>query len=73
MHLAKPGVADILSQNEKDFLDQNGYLKLGRILSAGQLSSIRNKIQELLQKEGENTGNELIHSTVHKNPILWHS
>lgn len=70
MHaLAKLGVTDvILSQEEKDFLDQNGYLNLGRILSDSQLSSIRKKIQELLENEGENAGKELMDSPHIRHP-----
>ena len=67
-YLAKLGVTDVLSRREKDFLDQNGYLDLGRILSGEQLSSIRNKIQELLQKEGENAGSELMDSPHIRHP-----
>lgn len=66
---AKPSAADAaLSQEEKDFLDQNGYLNLGRILSDIQLSDIRNKIRELLEKEGENAGQELMDSPHIRHP-----
>src|SRR5690606_11434312 len=59
---------DSLSLEENEFLDQNGYLNLGRILSGEQLSSIRNKIQELLEKEEENAGTELMDSPHIRHP-----
>src|SRR5690554_454919 len=67
--LEKLGVTEnLLSKEEKDFLDQNGYLNLGRILTDGQLSSIRNKIQQLLEQEGENAGSELLDSPHIRHP-----
>jgi ectoine hydroxylase-related dioxygenase (phytanoyl-CoA dioxygenase family) len=70
MHvLAKLGATDApLSRKEKNFLDQNGYLNLGRILSDKELSSIRKKIQELLEKEGEQAGKELMDSPYIRHP-----
>lgn len=68
-NLSPLGVSvDLLSQNEKDFLDRNGYLNLGKILSDEQLSSIRNKIQELLVREGEHAGSELMDSPYIRHP-----
>ena len=60
--------AGLLSPGEKNFLDQNGYLNLGKILSDEQLHAIRNKIQELLEREGENAGSELIDSPYIRHP-----
>lgn len=70
MHiLSQLGVTDaLLSQEEKDFLDQNGYLNLGRLLSESQLASIRNKIQLLLEKEGADAGKELMDSPHIRHP-----
>lgn len=70
MHaLANSGATDsCLSQEEKELLDQNGYLNLGRILSDDQLTAIRNKIKELLEKEGENAGSELMDSPHIRHP-----
>lgn len=69
MHpLEKLGVTDILVEKEKDFLDQNGYLNLGILLSEVQLALIRNKIEILLEKEGENAGKELMDSPHIRHP-----
>lgn len=70
MHiLSRLGVTDdLLSQEEKDFLDHNGYLNLGRILSESQLASIRIKIQHLLEKEGSDSGKELMDSPYIRHP-----
>lgn len=57
-----------LSQEEKDFLDQNGYLNLGQILSENQLASIRNKIKTLLEMEGADAGKELMESPYIRHP-----
>ena len=66
---SNPGATEAtLSQEEKDFLDQNGYLHLGRILSDSQLASIRNKIEELLEMEGADAGKELMDSPYIRHP-----
>lgn len=67
--LDKLGVNEsLLSREEKDFLDQNGYLNLGKILTDAQLFSIRKKIDELLDREGENAGSELLDSPYIRHP-----
>ncbi len=53
---------DLLSDEEKAFLDQNGYLNLGKILSDEQIKLVLAKIEELLEAEGENAGSELFDS-----------
>ncbi len=50
---------DTLTQAEKDFLDENGYLPLGRILSDEQLEAIRNRQEEVLGEEGDKAGLEV--------------
>jgi ectoine hydroxylase-related dioxygenase (phytanoyl-CoA dioxygenase family) len=60
--------ADLLSQDEKKFLDQNGYLNLGKLLSDQQLHAIKTRIQELLEREGENAGSELMDSPYIRHP-----
>ena len=49
---------DTLSPDEKKFLDENGYLNLGQLLSPLQIEEIRGRIDELLQAEGEEAGSE---------------
>ena len=70
MDLSTPisGTESTLSQKEKDFLDQNGYLNLGPLLGETQLASIRNKIGELLEKEGADAGKELMDSPYIRHP-----
>lgn len=51
-----------LSNDEKAFLDQNGYLNLGQLLSPAQIETIQNRISQLLQQEGEAAGAELAES-----------
>lgn|SRR5690606_17177476 len=60
--------AGLLSQSETDFLDRNGYLNLGRILSDDQLHAIRTRIEELLIVEGEKAGSELLDSPYIRHP-----
>jgi ectoine hydroxylase-related dioxygenase (phytanoyl-CoA dioxygenase family) len=57
-----------LSQDEKDFLDQHGYLNLGILLSSTQVGSINKRIESLMHQEGENAGSELLASRYIKHP-----
>jgi ectoine hydroxylase-related dioxygenase (phytanoyl-CoA dioxygenase family) len=59
---------DLITQEEKAFLDANGYLPLGPILSPEQLEAIRNRIQSLLEEEGERAGAELLDSPYIRHP-----
>ena len=67
--LSRLGVQeDTLTDSEKTFLDQNGYLNLGRILDDTQLEAIRNRLGELLKLEGEQAGAELMDSPHIRHP-----
>src|SRR5258706_3568989 len=77
--LAAMGVtADTLSQAEKEFLDQNGYLPLPNILSAEQLAQIRKRTDELIAAEGDAAGKEVhqeagatrLSDLINKDPIF---
>lgn len=57
-----------LSPEEKDFLDQNGYLNLGQLLNDADLEAVRDAINALLAEEGENAGFELFDSPHIKHP-----
>ncbi len=57
-----------LSPNEKAFLDEFGYLNLGQLLTESQVSQINHVIKDLLEKEGENAGSELLDSRYIKHP-----
>ncbi|WP_277481003.1 phytanoyl-CoA dioxygenase family protein [Catalinimonas alkaloidigena] len=59
---------DTLSIEEKAFLDENGYLALGKLLSDQQLNDIRKVIQRLLDEEGERAGFELAESKYIRHP-----
>ncbi len=59
---------DTLTIYEKGFLDQNGFLNLGKLLSDEQLESIRSRINSLMQREGEHAGGELLDSPYIRHP-----
>lgn len=50
---------DTLSAQEKEFLDKNGYLPLGKILSDEQVEGLRKRQEELLAEEGDKAGLEV--------------
>jgi hypothetical protein len=60
---------DMLSSEEKKFLDQKGYLVLGQFLPTAQLDEIRWGINQILQKEGAMAGSELLDSKYIRHPI----
>ncbi|MDN5211394.1 phytanoyl-CoA dioxygenase family protein [Fulvivirgaceae bacterium BMA12] len=67
--LTQLGVApDTLTADEKTFLDQNGYLNLGKLLNESDLNAIRTRLDELLAAEGEQAGAELLDSAHIKHP-----
>src|SRR4051794_26776776 len=49
---------DTLTQQERDQLDTDGFLPLGGILSMDHLGSLRARVDELLQAEGDQAGLE---------------
>jgi len=58
--LLESGVRDdTLSVEEKDFLDLNGYLPLGRILTPEQIANMIRRLDKLAELEGEDAGKEL--------------
>lgn len=58
--LLESGVRDdTLSVEEKDFLDLNGYLPLGKILTPEQIQNMIRRLDELAALEGEDAGKEL--------------
>jgi len=58
----------LLSPSERDALDQQGYLSLGRLLDDPQLKSIRERLEQLLSEEGDQAGHELFNSTRIRHP-----
>lgn len=59
---------DTLSRAEKTFLDQNGYLNLGQLLTALQVDRINTVISQLMKIEGDRAGAELLDSKYIKHP-----
>ena len=59
---------DTLTQAEKDFLDQKGYLNLGRLLSNHQVEKVNEKIYSLMNEEGDKAGSELLDSPYIRHP-----
>ena len=58
--LLESGVRDdTLSVAERDFLDLNGYLPLGRILTPEQIANMIRRLDKLAELEGEDAGKEL--------------
>ena len=73
------GVTDnTLTQAEKDFLDQNGYLPLPNILSAEQIARMTQRLDELMALEGAEAGKEVhqeagtnrLSDLVNKDPVF---
>lgn len=50
---------DTLSEEEKTFLDSQGYLPLQGILSSDQVDQFRDRLAELVEAEGEAAGKEV--------------
>lgn len=59
---------NLLSNAEKAFLQKEGYLNLGKLISDDTLAILRNKIQELLEEEGDQAGIELMQSPNIRHP-----
>jgi len=63
------GVSDsLLSTKEKESLDTLGYASLGKLLNDSELESIRNRLQAILEEEGDQAGHELFSSNRIKHP-----
>lgn len=58
----------MLTEQEIAFLDTNGYLNLGQLLSTDQVRQINDRLAELLQAEGEHAGAELAESKYIRHP-----
>ena len=59
---------DSLTDDEKAFLDEHGYVSLGQVLTQQQLQQIRERLQALLNEEGERAGSELLDSPYIRHP-----
>ena len=58
----------MLTKHEIEFLDENGYLNLGKLLSDEEVNAVNNRLSEIQSREGENAGAELLHSKYIRHP-----
>jgi ectoine hydroxylase-related dioxygenase (phytanoyl-CoA dioxygenase family) len=58
----------MLTKDEIEFLDINGYLNLGQLLTSDQVAQINERLEALQQSEGENAGAELMESKYIRHP-----
>ncbi|MDA0937076.1 MAG: phytanoyl-CoA dioxygenase, partial [Bacteroidetes bacterium] len=58
----------MLTLEEKKFLEENGYLNLGVLLSKTEVEAINSRLEELNQIEGEDAGKELVESKYIRHP-----
>lgn len=58
----------MLTKEEKKFLDENGYLNLGQLLSDEEVEKVNDTLHTLLMNEGENAGSELLDSKYIRHP-----
>lgn len=58
----------MLTTEEIEFLDINGYLNLGQLLSPEQVKQVNDRLAELMESEGENAGAELAESKYIRHP-----
>ncbi len=57
-----------LSSEQRESIDALGFVSLGRLLDDVQLASLRDRVQELIEEEGEQGGHELFNSNRVKHP-----
>ncbi len=58
----------MLTNDEIAFLDKNGYVALGQLLTDDELIAVNGRIDELLRSEGDNAGSELFESKYIRHP-----
>jgi len=58
----------MLTKEEIEFLDANGYLNLGQLLSTEQVKKINKRLSQIRKDEGENAGAELAESKYIRHP-----
>jgi len=58
--LVELGVSDdLLCEDERAFLDKNGYLPIPGLLSDAEVVALRKRFDELVEEEGKNAGKEV--------------
>ena len=58
----------MLTSNEENFLEENGYLNLGILLNDEEVETVNSRLEELKRIEGENAGIELVESKYIRHP-----
>ena len=58
----------MLTKEEIDFLDSQGYLSLGKLLTDDEVKAINHRIEELMFNEGQSAGAELAESKYIRHP-----
>ena len=50
---------DLISTDERRFLDENGYLPLDNVLTKGEVTYLRDRLDKIAESEGDAAGSEL--------------
>ena len=58
----------MLTKEEIKTLERDGYLALGQLLTADEVKAVNDKIEELINDEGEKAGSELFESKYIRHP-----
>lgn len=58
----------MLTKKEIEFLDHNGYVNLGKLLTDDQVAAVNNRLLEIQSQEGDNAGFELFDSKYIRHP-----
>ncbi len=58
----------MLSKDEIQNLERDGYLNLGQLLSPSEVQQVNQRIDELISEEGKNAGSELFESKYIRHP-----
>lgn len=58
----------MLTPQETAFLDQNGYLNLGQLLSSDEVNAVNARLEAIMQEEGDRAGAELAESKHIRHP-----
>jgi hypothetical protein len=58
----------MLTPQETAFLDQHGYLNLGQLLSTQEVNAVNDRLEAIMQEEGDRAGAELAESKHIRHP-----
>ena len=58
----------MLTKEETEILDNQGYLALGQLLSPAEVKKVNQRIDQLIESEGEHAGSELFDSKYIRHP-----